>query len=470
MATPAIESLQNGKLLQIMFSEGVRNQLSRDSRDWDMVKMMKVDDARGRQLNYMISTGYGPSAIQYRNSGSSTNFPPVQRVSTQELTAEYKNIELTIDISHDLWKRLQQSKEVRYFDILALELQNKMDAAKRQFSKDLYGDGTGALGVVSTATDDTSGDTVTIVLSTADTAVGGVGMFESGEIVTFRAAAGTRRDPSVVTSATLVASAAAGQHLGWRVKSRNRSANSIVLESVDITGTVLTTWGASNIVAGDFAYKVGQPTGGHDAALNRSTITDYGFATEVMTGLESMSQNDGRVLNGLTMSGFTGGSRFDAGGVAIDSTHLQAALDNAKINAGEGSYAYKRMIMAPETHAAFINSRETDRRFISVEDNTRGTRYFAFQHRTDSLETYGSEYCPKNRIYMLPENKATKEKVIEYYGTDFEPVKVNDSGSFHLKVGANGYERNVQHFMDAYCQLVVKHPAAVASVHNFIVP
>jgi hypothetical protein len=102
-----------------------------------------------------------------------------------------------------------------------------------------------------------------------------------------------------------------------------------------------------------------------------------------------------------------------------------------------------------------------------VDDAKRGIRYFAYQHRNDSVETYVSEYCPKKRIFIIPENKATKDKVIEFYGSDFEPVKVNDSSAFMLKSGANGYERKIQHFMEAYCQLIVKHPAAIASIHNF---
>lgn len=449
-----IESLVNGKLLQIMFSEGVRNQLSRDHRDWDMVKLMKVDDAKGRSLRYMLQTSYGPAAIQYRNASTSVNFPTAQKVATQELEAEYKEIDLTVEIDYNLWNRLQKSKDVRYFDSLALELQSKMDAAKRRFSADLYGDGLGVIGTVATATDTTgAGGSVSIVLATTNAAKGHVGFFERHDLLLNKNPAGTADDPTVV-----------GTFYAWRVITRTRRTDTATLEAIDATGAVLSLT-ASSIDAGDLLYRVGQPT----IPDTTTTIADYGFATEVMLGLESLSANDGRTVNGLVHSGFTGGSRFDAGAVQIDVSHIQACLDDAKINAGEGAYSYKRMIMAPEVHAAFIESRETDRRFNSVEDAKRGIRYFAYQHRNDSVETYVSEYCPKKRIYMIPENKSTKDKVIEFYGSDFEPVKVNDSGSFHLKSGTNGYERKIQHFMEAYCQLVVKHPAAIAVVENFTV-
>ncbi len=448
MAVQSISALENGKLLQIMFSEGIRNQLSKDARDWDMIKQAKVDEAKGRELRYMIQTGYGPGAIQYRGTGTA-NFPAAQKVSTQELTAEFKEIDLTVEIDYNLWNRLQKSKDVKYFDSLALELQSKMDAAKRRFSADLYGDGLGVIGQAASAADAATQTVVT--LSTSDTAYGHIGFFEAGDLLLNKNLDGSADNPTVT-----------GTFYAWRVKSRNRRLGTVTLEAIDSTGAVLPLT-ASSIDATDVFYRIGQET----IPDLTGAIADYGFATEVMLGLESLAANDGRKVNGLIQQGFTGGSQYDAGNTAIDIMHLQAALDDAKIAAGEGAYSYKRMIMAPEVHAAFIDSRETDRRFNSVQDNKRGITYFAFQHRNDSVETYVSEYCPKKRIYILPENKATKDKVIEFYGSDFEPVKVNDSSAFMLKSGSNGYERKVQHFMEAYCQLVVKHPAAICSIRNF---
>lgn len=457
----AIESLTNGKLLQIMFSEGIRNQLSRDARDWDMIKQMKVGDASGRSLRYMLQTSFGPAAIQYRNANhsvgsgaaSSAVFPRGQEISTQELEAEFKEIDMTVEVSYNLWNRLQKSKDARYFDQLAAELQSKMDAAKRRFSADLYGDGTGVLGTCS-ATNTVESGMVRFTLSSANSARGHAAMFEKGDILVLQ---------SATAGASAFNSDLGTEPVYWQVVSRRRSDNSVLLQGLDSSYASVTIASITTpTTAGDVFFRYGQPS-----KPNLSTISDYGFATEVFTGLESLAAADGRVVNGLTMSGFTAGSRFDAGATALDVMHLQAALDDAKINAGEGAYAYKRMIMAPEAHASFIESREGDRRFNSVQDNKRGVSFFAFQHRNDSVETYVSEYCPKNRIWMLPENKATKDKVIEFYGSDFEPVKVNDSGAFRMKQGSNGTERMVQTNMEAYVQLVCKHPAAICVVENF---
>ena len=252
MSTPAIESLTNGKLLQIMFSEGVRNQLSRDSRDWDMVKMMKVDDAKGRQLNYMIQTSMGPSAIQYRNanlSGVSLNFPAAQKVATQELSAEYKEIDMTIEIDYNLWNRLQKSKEVRYFDILALELQSKMDAAKRRFSADLYGDGTGVMGQLGASAAAVESGKIRFTLSSADTARGHVGFFEAGDILVLKTNAGgtSAIDTNLATEPAY-----------WQVVSRRRSDESVLLQGLDATLASVTVTSISvQPASGDVFYRYG---------------------------------------------------------------------------------------------------------------------------------------------------------------------------------------------------------------------
>ena len=39
-----------GKLLQIVYSEGVRNQISEDFRDWEAVSKLKVSDEAARSL------------------------------------------------------------------------------------------------------------------------------------------------------------------------------------------------------------------------------------------------------------------------------------------------------------------------------------------------------------------------------------------------------------------------------------
>jgi hypothetical protein len=143
-------------------------------------------------------------------------------------------------------------------------------------------------------------------------------------------------------------------------------------------------------------------------------------------------------------------------------------MDQVKINVGQSAYKWPMMTMAPEAHAAFIESRESDRRFTTVEDNKRGVKYFAFVHGNDVLETVTSEYCPLQRIYCLPEGKVDGKKVIEAHLTDFEAVKVNDSSQFNLKPSSSGgFERRIVTYMEALGVIIANHPAACTVIKNF---
>lgn len=453
MAIQSVDSALNlGKLLQIAFSEGVRNQISEEFRDWEQIKMNRVGEANGRELRFLFEKSYGPAAIQYRGPGTAT-FPTAQQVTTSEHTAVYKEIDATVELEYNLWNRARQSPD-KYAEPLALEIQAKTIASKRRLAIDLFGDGTGVVGGASAVSDNTSAKEVTITLDTSDSARGFVGWFEFGDLLLAKSTAGAAQTAPTVT----------GTFYAWRVKSKLRKQDKVVLEPIDSTGAVL-AFSASNIAATNVFYRIGQPTIPDLTAITSST--DYGTITEVIAGLESLVSNDGRLIHGITMSGATGASVFDASGEAIDTSHVHEAMSNAKILVGQSKYRWKKLVMAPEVHKAFIESRETDRRFQSVEDNKRGVTYFAYVHGEDVLECYESEFVQKKRIYALPEQKAG-QKVIEFYGTDFEPVRAGDMSEFHLKpASGGGHQRSMVSYMEALGCLINKHPAGCVQIRNF---
>lgn len=450
MAFNNIDQLNLGNLLQIIFTNGVRNQISQDFRDFEMVKRAKAGSSVARELRFMIQKSFGPSAIQYRDPGTSgRSFPTAQQVSVQELVAKFKEINATIELEYNLWDRARKSPE-KYAEPLALEIDSKASAAKRRIAADYYLDGTGVIGTIASAA--ISGGAAVVTLSSSDTARGHVGAFEFFDLLLHYANAGTGG-----TAVTL----SAGTFDHWQVASKDRAALSVTLQAITTTGTVgvVTAWTPT---AGEVFYRVGQPT-----IPNLTSISDYGTATEVMVGLESLVADDGRVVHGMTMSNTTKGSRFDAGANPIDVKHVQRAMSTVKVNVGQDRYSWKMMCMAPESLDSFIESRETDRRFVTMEDGARGTKKFMYQHQNDSLECYTSEYVPMKRIYIMPETKAS-EKVIEFHGSDFETVKAQGDSDFHLKASASGgYVNTVVSYLQAIGVIICKHPAAVAVIHNF---
>lgn len=447
-----IDNLQLGTLLQIVFSNGVRNQISQDFRDFEMIKRARVGNSAARELRFMFQTGYGPAAIQYRDPGTSgRSFPTAQQAQISEKTAKFKELNATIELEYNLWDRARKSPE-KYAEPLALEIDSKTSASKRRIAADLYGDGTGVIGTASSAADTTGANGyVDVTLSTSDTARGHIGFFEYGDLLLPYNSNGTADNPTVT-----------GTFYAWRVDTKNRDTNVVRLSAVNAAGTVLALT-ASSIDSGDVFYRVGQPT----IPDLTASITDYGTATEVIAGMESLTANDGRTIHSIVMSGANAGTRTDAGGNAIDVKYIQKCLDSTKVAVGQDRYKYKMMSMSPETHASLIESRETDRRFQTVEDNKRGIKYFAYVHGNDTVETYTSEYCPQKRIYMLPEAKSS-EKVIEFWGSDFEPVRAQGGDEFHLKPGSSGGHVNtVVSYLQSIGLILCKHPASIGVIHNF---
>lgn len=435
-----IDQLNLGKILQIAFSDGVRNQISTDFRDFEYVRRAKVSGSLPRELRFMFQTSLGAAAIQYANAGAGAGrlFPDSQQVKIQENTAVMKELQATIELEYNLFDRARKSPE-KYAEPLAIEIDSKMSAAKRRLAADLYGDGTGVMGTIASATALSSSQTV-ITLSSSNTAKGHVGFFEYYDLIVAKTAAGG-------ASATAITSV-------FEVVDKDRTANTVTLKLV--SGT------AAAPSAAEVLYRVGQPS-----FANLSTITDYSTGTDIIAGLESLTANDGRTVHGITMSGPTGGSRYDAGGNPLDVKHIQKLLDQVKLAVGQDRYRWKALTMAPESHASLIESRETDRRFQTVEDNKRGVKFFAYVHGNDVLECVTSEYVPQNRIYCMPETKAG-EKVLEFHGSDFETVKGQDMSDFHLKVGASGYTNAMVSYLLSTGVFICRHPKAIGVIHNFV--
>lgn len=436
-----------GNLLQIKFSDGIRNQISKDFRDWEMVLKAKVSNSAARELRFMLLTAFGVDAVNYANPGTIDSvFPSADRSSLQEYTAKFKEIRTTIEVQYDLFERAIMSPE-KYGEPIKVEMDSKLSASKRRLAADFHADGTGVLGTVSSCT-----LASVVTLDVSDSARGHVGLFEYGQKVVPKTAAG----------GASAAVAATGTFSHFVVVQKDRDNQILTLQAVNTAGanTALSTAPAATEVL----YRKAQTDAGD--IPNLGSISDYGTATQVMAGLPSLVAADGRVVHGMTMSGAVASTEFDAGGNPIDVRHIQRAMSQVKVKVGQDQYSWKMMVQAPETLDSLIESRETDRRFMTMEDGTRGTKKFMYQHQNDSLECYTSEYCQPKRIYILPESKAG-QKVLEFHGSDFKTVKAPGGGDFHLKPSASGFVATVVSYMQAIGVVICKHPASVAVIRNF---
>ena len=453
MSFSNIDALNLGKFLQIIYQDGVRNQLSEEYKEWSMIQQMREGNSLARQIDFFFKSALGPAAVQYRDPGATPRaFPRGQQISTQEHTAKLKELTNTIFIEYQLWDRARKSPE-KYGEPLAEEMESKAIVSRRRLAADLYGDGTGVMGVVDSVA--AASGRLVVTLRDNNDDQGHVGLFEFGDILKLRA-----RD----TSASALDTDLATEPVYWQVKDKNREAKTVTLQGLDASfAEVAVASITTPAAAGEVFYRL-------DASPIdlTSAIADYATAGETIAGLESLLASDGRTIHGITMEGAVAGSRIDAGGNAIDVKYIEQVMNKAKIAVGENAYSWKMAMVAPEVHSSFVEGRETDRRFQSIEDNKKGLKQFAYVHRNDTIALESSEYVPPKRFYIMPEGKG--KKLLAFHGTDFEMVKGPGEPDLRLRPASGGsFEDVLEGFMTMYGVIICNHPAAFPVIENFTV-
>jgi hypothetical protein len=438
MAAQVLSDLTLGNYLKIVSKGAVYNNLSEDSPIWDLIKKKKKGKDEGRYMHYLLRSAYGSKAVGF--VAPSGAYPSAHKSTTNEGKAQYKDFALTVEAERSVIARALSDMS-RYGEPFAEEMRSKTIALSRILSAAVYQDGTGVIGTVSAISFPTS-TTALVTLDVSNSARGHIGWFEFGDGVAFY-------DTSAVAATTTNA-------VTWTVSSRDRANNQVTLTA---SAAHNGAGGANAISAGDVIYRSQQAT-----IPDLTALADYGVASEAFVGLGSLSQNDGRLVNGITLSGALGGTRRNCLGNPIDSQDFQIGMSNTMVAVGQGRYKYSKALMAWETLDALVESRETDRRFNSIQDNKRGVSELGYQHAKNSVIFQADEFCPKSKIYVCPEGD-----VLQFYGSDFETVKPDGGKGMHLKPNSSGYDRTMQLFMEGTGCLLSVHSPAILTIENFTI-
>lgn len=454
MVVATIRGAKLSEALQLSYNQTVVFQGSEDIRDFEAMLQRKVGVPTGESQEFLMQGSLGVSAVQWSDPGVAGNYPEAQTAKLSRRRADFKELNATISIQRAMWDAAARSKENRYLEPLFLETTSKALAHKRRLAAALHGDGTGVIGQVQSAA--VVAGNLEVQLSTSGSARGFVGFFEFDDILILRSASGV---------ASVIDTNLAVEPIYWAVVDKDRQTSKVILQPLDaaknpIVGLVSISTAPA---VGEVFYTYAQPT----IPDLTSPIVDYAGASQVMAGLESLCANDGRTVHGVKMSGATGGTQLDAGGGLIDSSHIQSILSRLKVRVGQGRYKYDKFMCAPEVYDTIINASETDRRFMVKQSIERGSQSFVYQHEQDSVELVTSEFCPKNRIRLIPA-VANKKGVLELRMTEFEKVEV-DGVSVHIGVNANGHTKNFNQYMTGYGVMINLHPAACGTIHNFTV-
>jgi hypothetical protein len=460
-----IDNIAMGKLLDIVFSRGVRDQLPANFAEFDLVKMLRVAGATEREIRHKIQTGRGPARVQAASPGvANANFPAAQAATILEVTAKLKQYEATTTIAAELFERLRGTS-AKAADELAIEMEATMMDIKRRICADFYNDGSGIVVRLAAAGVETkSGANVQYVTCTAqlmgvvDTiaAPGSVTFLEPGDILYASAAngAGTAVAPTETSGSSFY---------GWEVVSVDVDAGTFVVKPVDSSGTLVADITDSALADNVMLHRIGDKA----ALAATDSVADWAVASNYITGLESLTAIDGRTVMGVPMTGVVAGSRHDLSSGLIDVSAFQKAISKAKRRVGSAGYKWDSALMSYASFDALVDSREADRRFVSLDDTVRGGKKFAYQHGNDSIEFVVSEFCPVNRIHIIPKG-GKQGKVLGLHMRDAEHVKGPNGEPWHLNVNSSGFIKQFIAFHMLFAQLVCYQPAAIATITGFV--
>jgi len=445
--------LDIGKLLKIYSTKGIYNNLSTASELWKFMEKKRVAKPEGREVRYALKSARGQDAFQFLPAGSEGSFPAARRSTPVEAIAYFKDFGTTIDIPRHLLNK-SGSDLAAYAQPLAEELDDKGVATARGLSRAVCGDGTGVLGVISSAAIVSGDIVVTLSSSSANAGKSHVGWFEPDEKVLIYSTAGAfqtnTNDPVVTTTY-------------YRVVSTDSSANTVTLQPYSATDVALNASAVNDVTSGDLIYPAGVGT---DHINNLSgAVTDYGLVSNTLVGLESLAADDGRTVNGVALSGVLAGSRVDANGSVIDRTHFQSVLSMAKRRAGKDRYKFTTALMFDDTYDAMMESWETDRMIVSSNDTDRGSKgSLGYMHGKDKVSFTPDEFVQKNRIFIPAEGDA-----LQFRGTSIDQVEV-DGKKLFMPVDSNGnHKRIVRAYLEGSGMLLCQHAAAIGVIENFIV-
>lgn len=456
-----INNLSLGEILQIAFTEGVLKQQSQDFAEFEMVRSRKIKGSPGlaRELRYYLQSYGGAASVQHVDPGTKNRaFPSGYQAEGDEYAAKLKELDVTVELEHNLWERAMESGNLRYTDPWALEMENKLVEAKRVVAMSFWGDGSGAVAELSTTASISSG-VVTLTFKGAYDSIGFVGRLREGDFYIVQDVAGS-------TYAEITATVSSGTYAALKCISRDLKNNQATFKAVNSSGTELTAT-VLTVAAGDMLYRYGQKS--DIANIDRSSVTDWGTLSPIPAGMLSLAANDGRTVNGLTMSGVTAGTHLDASGALIDVDDVHEILDDLTIRVGQGRYVYDQAAALHQTVRSLITSREADRRFNTVQDGARGVNKFTYQYGDMTVSFFKSEFINPGQMWFIPKPKGGQENPLEFWGSEFRSVKAPGGVDTHLKASSSGYVNMIQHFLRSYHTFICRHPASIGFLKNFTV-
>lgn len=450
-AVSTVGDQQLGEFLKIISRGVVYNNLNEDAIVWEMIKKMKKGPIEGREQRFLVRSAYGDDAVAF--VPPSGDYPDADQSTVVEGVTRYKDFALTIDVERSLIEKAK-SDFSKYGDLLKEEIRAKTVAMSRMLSGAVYADGTGVIAQALDAGSISSGKTIFNV-SGAYNARGFIGWVGKKAKLVPKNADGTAAAPTV----------ASGTFSYYLVDAIDRKAGTLTLIAKDAAHATLTVQTSTGLTAGDVLYKKNAGTFNDLTAISTN---DYNTISNYFVGLDSLTANDSRKVNGITLNTDLGGTINDLEGGNLNPMAFQELMSDIMIAVGQGRYKYNRALMSWGAMNALTEEREVDRRFDTVKDGIRGVEGIGYQFGKQALMFEADEFCPDQRIYVLPQSD-----VLQFYGSDFQFVNPQGGNGEHfiLKNASTGqgHARSNRGYMEGNAALQCVHAPALGVIKNFVI-
>lgn len=413
MATPLENTLHS------RFDEGWYNLINDDTEEFNSLLLKK--DERGASSKDFTFAAQGARPVANAQltkiDGRDRAFIQGKNSTITNHTAKAKKIQVVCEFDEDDWKRAEKDPEHAFENAMDLEVYNQAVNSKEIILRDYASDGTGALSTVTGAGTIASGEVTFTTYMNKDFATypGWIFLMQEGMEIIFADSDGTERVPTV----------SAGTYSRYSVEEVDYEAKTFLAQAQDSDGTKLTVT-ATNVVDEDHVYPFSDK--GQFGIIDRTSITDYGLEGH-MPGLQSLGAADGRVTNGVTLSGVYAGTQVDVtdGGSnpALFHTMFNKALAKANRRVGRDKFDYPAMKCSFDTWNHVINLDEGNK-IIKPTMNERGAVSYHYIRGKQQIELVEGRFCPDYEIWFEPKLKQPRGS--KNVKTDKEPLKFLYSG------------------------------------------
>lgn len=466
----AVTSKDLGNTLFLFQVADFMSLVNNDTKDWAAINAyLDPKGVTSKGVQYALQAARQVSNAQMISVGK-TNRPLVSGSahSIVNMTALTKQLEVASTFDDDVYARASADPSMIHVEPMLLEMHNQNLTAKEALVKQWYADGTGVQATVASVTAGTPTNKATVVVQNGISYRGSIRWIQVGQKIAFCAADGTQHD----LEATSVAY--------YEVESVNFDSNSFVIvakTAAGVSANITGNSGAAPVAAADRVHNFGdlaQLTAFQDLS---GTDIDYDNCLYA-PGLATHSQDDGRDLNGLALSGQYAGTRLELGGsVAFDpAVHITRLFEKLEDRNGVGEYIYPMLKCSPKMYRYAINADE-DAVLLQPQQRERGGKAVKVAYGELDTVLERCRFMPDYVMYAEPKKGSANSTM----GTSLEPIQFKFSGFDFIKdpetgaifrnklvsgVRTAGWESQ----MRAFFTFVVLNHAAIGAIDGFTIP